>query len=149
MPDRPERPDLWATRDLPVLEEVTWRIDQDEDTSPESIADAIGLEYEDVNRSLRALERRGLIEADHMLAGIVGVNTVAGEAYKLTGLHPDGDNAVSQLIDALRQAADQVDDPEEKSRLRTLADGVGGISRDVATNVLTAFLTAAGRGMIG
>ena len=84
-----------------------------------------------------------------MLAGPAGIVEVSGEAYLLTGLHPNGDDAVSQLVSALRQAADEVADPEEKSRLRKLADGVGGVSRDVLSGVLTTVITAAGRGMIG
>jgi hypothetical protein len=73
------------------------------------------------------------------------------EAYLATGLHPDGDDAVTQLASALSQAADAVEGPEEEEegRLRKLADGVGGVSRDVLGGVLTSVITAAGRGMIG
>lgn len=74
---------------------------------------------------------------------------ISGDAYLLTGLHPNGDDAVSQLVSALRQAADEVSDPDEKSRLRKLADGVGGVSREVLSGVLTAVITAAGRGALG
>jgi len=56
-------------------------------------------------------------------------------------LHPDGDEAVSRLVSALRQAADQVDNPDEKRRLRNLADEVPGVGRNVLGGVLTAVLT--------
>ena len=38
---------------------------------------------------------------------------------------------------------------DENIKLRKLADGVGGVSRDVLANVLDAVITAAGRGAIG
>lgn len=66
----------------------------------------------------------------------------------LTGLHPNGDNAVTQLINALRQAAEYEVDPDERSRLRKLADNAGGVSRDVLANVLATVIAAAGRGII-
>lgn len=133
-------PDVWATRDYPVLREVVRRFDRgDNSVWGNDVAAALSLSPEVVARSARALERRGLVEALITLQGeTVSFRDVSGEAYLLTGLHPNGDDAVSQLVDALRQAADKVADPEEKSRLRKLADGVGGVSRDVLAGVLTA-----------
>jgi hypothetical protein len=66
---------------------------------------------------------------------------VSGSAYLLTGLHPDGDDALSRLIDGLRQAADQTADDDERGRLRRAADALGGITRDVGVGVLTAVIT--------
>jgi hypothetical protein len=144
-------PDVWATRDYPVLREVVQRFDRGDDAVwGQDVAAALSMSPEDVARSGRALERRGLVEALSTLeAQAVLFRDVSGEAYLLTGLHPNGDNAVSQLVSALRQAADQVADPEEKSKLRKLADGAGGVSREVLAGVLTAVITAAGRGAIG
>jgi hypothetical protein len=146
-------PDVWATRDFPVLREVVRRFetgDRIEGVWGQSVADALNMSPEDVWRSARALKRRGLVEALIPLQGpAVQFADISGEAYLVTGLHPNGDDAVSQLVSALRQAADQVADPEEKSKLRKLADGVGGVSRDVLAGVLTAVITAAGRGAIG
>jgi hypothetical protein len=144
-------PDVWTTRDFPVLREVVQRFDRgDNAVWGQDVAAALSMSPEDVHRSGRALKRRGLVEALIPLKGpAVQFANVSGEAYLLTGLHPNGDDAVSQLVSALRQAADQVADPEEKSKLRKLADGVGGVSRDVLANVLAAVITAAGRGAIG
>jgi hypothetical protein len=76
--------------------------------------------------------------AEEQFLWFVGLD---GEAYFLTGLHPSGDDAVSNLVAALRQAADQVDDPAEKSRLQTLADQALHVSRDVLGGVLVAVMT--------
>lgn len=143
-------PDVWTTRDYPVLREVVRRIDSGEDPFPRLPQLAAGTELteEEVSRAIAALDRRGLVRGAPMSGGFYGVNEVSGEAYLLTGLHPNGDDAVSQLVSSLRQAADEVSDPEEKSRLRKLADGVGGVSREVLSGVLTTVITAAGRGII-
>lgn len=52
-----------------------------------------------------------------------------------------GDEAISRRTDALRHAANQVDDPEEGSRLRRLADNAGSVSRDVLAAVLATVIT--------
>lgn len=132
--------DVWTTRDFPVLVEVARLIDGGATTvRVEEVADAIGLSRDEVQRAGAALKRRGLVDAfGSTQSEVLRFRNLSGEAYLLTGLHPGGDDAVSDLIALLRQAADQVDDPEEKSRLRRLADNAGGVSRDVLAGVLTA-----------
>lgn len=71
------------------------------------------------------------------------VSQPSAEAYTLTGLHPDGDDAVTQLITMLRQAAEQTNDPEERTRLGKLADVAGGASRSVLAGVLTTLASGA------
>jgi hypothetical protein len=138
-------PDVWTSRDYPVLREVARRVDAGEYlVNLDKIAEHIDLPLEQVKLAARALDRRGLLEADKSLGnGPRYVHRLNGEAYFLTGLHPSGDNAVTAFVSALRQAADLVDDPAEKSRLRTLADGALGLSRDVLGGVLTAVATGA------
>lgn len=135
--------DVWSTRDFPVLVAAARRIDQGEDTV--DVADLVAdtnLSEEEVVRAGLALTRRGLLEAmGSWGAPVLRVKNLSGEAYLLTGLHPDGDDAVSQLVSALRQAADQTPDPVEKSKLRALADNAGAVSRDVLAGVLTAVIT--------
>lgn len=144
-------PDVWATRDYPVLREAVRRIDSGEDPFPRlpQLATATGLSEEQVSLAIAALVRCGYVNGAGHWGGFHGINEVTSEAYLVTGLHPDGDDAVSQLVSALRQAADEVADPDEKSRLRKLADGAGGVSRGVLAGVLTAVITAAGRGALG
>jgi hypothetical protein len=137
--------DAWTTRDYPVLREVTRLIDSREDEGPGSqrIAEATGLDDDQVQAAGLALERRGLVQLGGKVAegGFSYFHEISGAAYLITGLHPDGDDALSRLIDGLRQAAEQTVDEDEKGRLRRAADALGGITRDVGVGVLTAVIT--------
>jgi DNA-binding transcriptional regulator YhcF (GntR family) len=140
-------PDVWSTRDFPVLVEITRRIDAGESIDEvEELASSVAMPAETVDRALAALQRRGLIRVVRGIGGWAIVEDISAEAYFLTGLHPSGDDAVSALVTALRQAADQVDDPQEKSRLRALADNALGVGRDVLGGVLVNLAT---KGMLG
>jgi DNA-binding transcriptional MocR family regulator len=141
-------PDVWTTRDFPVLVEVARRIDAGDQTPRvEEVAATLDMPVEQVQLAGAALKRRGLVDAfGAWQAEILRFRNLSGEAYFLTGLHPSGDDAVAALVDALRQAADQVDDPQEKSRLRTLADNALGVGRDVLGGVLVNLAT---KGMLG
>lgn len=136
-------PDVWATRDYPVLREVARRIDAGGvGVQAHDVAAALGMTQDDVERAAKALERRGLVICTWFMGGEgPDFDEVDGQAYLLTGLHPDGDDAVSRLVDALRKAADQNNDPTERGKLRQVADQIGGLSRDVAAGVMTAVLT--------
>lgn len=119
-------PDVWVSRDYPVLREAVRMIDQGRSMpGVNELATATGLGPEQVKLAVAALERRGLVEAFHTLGGVVSISSVAGEAYFTTGLHPEGDDMVSQLMSALRQAAERSPDASEKTRLRKLADAAG------------------------
>lgn len=136
-------PDVWTSRDYPVLMEIARRIDGGEGAPrADDIARSVDMDEDRVQRALAALQHRRLIEGIGVAEGqILRVSDISAEAYLLTGLHPDGDDAVSALVAALRRAADLTDDPAEKSRLRALADGALGVSRSVLAGVLTAVLT--------
>jgi hypothetical protein len=135
--------DVWTTRDYPVLREVTERIDSGQSmVSSDEIAAAIGLSSEDARLAGLALERRGFVDlATASAAGPVFFQNVDGAAYLVTGLHPDGDDALSGLVQALQQAAEQTGDEDERSRLRKAADGLLNVSREVMVGVMTAFLS--------
>ncbi|HEY3547819.1 MAG TPA: hypothetical protein VGK17_17240 [Propionicimonas sp.] len=136
--------DVWATRDLPVLAEATRLIDRggvivDVDGLVRGLG---GIDTPDVIRALRALERRGFVSMLWMSThGESTVTDVSGDAYLVTGLHPDGADAVDRLVAAIHQAAELVDDPDERSRLQRLADGVVSVGRDIIGNVLASVIT--------
>jgi hypothetical protein len=136
-------PDVWASRDFPVLVEVTRRIDAGEHTiEVVTVADALGMDSREVALAGAALQRRNLVKAfgaDQF--SVLAFYEVTADAYFLTCLHPSGDDAVSNLVEAIRQAADQVEDPDEKSRLRSLADQALNVSREVLSGVMVAVMT--------
>lgn len=136
--------DVWVTRDLPVLTEVTRRIDAGErPVSVETIAGATGLDPQLVELAGVALERRGFVEiwaSDQ--SWCEQFNDIAGAAYLVTGLHPDGDDVLAQLVSVLEQAAERTSDDDERGRLRRAASAVGGLVGTVGANVLGAYLAA-------
>jgi hypothetical protein len=142
MTDRKPLADKWASRDFPILVEVTRRIDDgDHFVSEVEIAESIDMPGDDVRRGIQALERRGLITTTATMTHI-SVDDVAGQAYLMTGLHPDADDEAERLASLLRQAADQTNDPEQKSRLRKAASAVGDLVGEVGAGVMTAYATS-------
>jgi hypothetical protein len=134
--------DVWASRDFPVLREATRMIDDgSEEPGLNALVEATGLDLASVVKAIYALERRGLVIPDHRYGGVAGIEAVSGEAYILTGLHPNGDEITDRLVDALRQAAEEVSDPEEKSRLRRAAKALGEVTKSVASGVITNVIT--------
>jgi hypothetical protein len=134
--------DVWYSRDYPVLLEVAIRIDAGQVPRADAIAQATGMSQEDVMLAGAALKRRGLVDGVpvNQQVGLIVFTEVSGSAYLMTGLHPDGDEDISDLVGALRQAADQVSDEDDRSLLRRAADSLRGVSRDVLTGVLTAYI---------
>lgn len=135
--------DVWADRDFPVLVEITRLVDEGASTvAIAEVAGALDWPDERVQHAAKALERRGLLETMGVMSGqVLRVRNLRGEAYLLTGLHPDGDDALGKLISALRQAAEQTNDPDEKGRLRKAASALGDIAGQVGAGVMTAYLT--------
>lgn len=135
--------DVWADRDFPVLVEVTRLVDRGGYViDVDSIVRGTGIDTPDVVRAAHALARRGLVEVISAWGGdVVAFKNVSGQAYLMTGLHPDGDDAVSRLVAAIGQAAELVDDPDERSRLRRFGDAALGVSRTVLADVMAAVIT--------
>ncbi|MBO0900856.1 hypothetical protein J1G43_12870 [Cellulomonas sp. zg-ZUI22] len=140
--------DVWASRDFPVLVEVARRLDAGASIiQPAELIASTGLDEQAVVQAARALERRRLLKVEWLMGGNFFVTDVSGAAYLMTGLHPDGDDVLSQLVSALRQAAEQQPDEDERGRLRKAADALGGVTRDVGVSVVAAVLArAAGMG---
>jgi hypothetical protein len=134
--------DTWGSRDLPVLADVSERIDTGEQfVRDRTIADAVGLDLEQVRLALRALQRRGLVATTGTMDGTIMVKDIAGSAYLVTGLHPDGEDALSRLVSVLTQAAERASDPDERSRLRRAADGLVALGGQVGAGVMTAYVS--------
>ncbi len=134
--------DVWESRDYPVLCEVARQIDTGA-IAPEifSIAEAVNMDTETVAASAEALRRAGYVTLLMGAAGPWAFEDITGATYTVTGLHPDADDALSRLVELLRQAADQTGDEEEKTRLKRAADALLGASGKVMTGVMTAYVT--------
>jgi hypothetical protein len=131
-------PDMWTTRDRPVLVEVVRRIDADEDLIDGAhVAAATGLSEEDVARAGRNLERAGLVELAGFLASGISFTGVSAEALRVTGLWPDAGDAFDRLIWALEERIAEAP-PEQKSKLAKVRDAIVGVGRDVGVEIIGA-----------
>jgi hypothetical protein len=133
--------DAWTRRDLPVLR---WIVDQfqttaDPDVSGESVATALDLAHDEVELAVQNLERGAYLANITWTFGGFYVGNITEKALRTTGIWPSAEN-VDALVDALRQAEEAVDDPEEKTLIRRAARAVGSVSRDVMVDVMAAVL---------
>lgn len=141
-------PDRWSTRDLPVLLAAAKVLDLGASVTPQELAEAegLGLDADAVEIACEALVptyitagrtpgRLGAPKGGLILTGL----TERGR--RATGLWPDGETAVEQLLDALRQAEDLTDDPDEKTALRKAGGQLATVSRSVVAEVIAAVVT--------
>lgn len=136
--------DVWTTRDLPVLTEVARRVDSgDTHPSPTAVAASLDMPVEQVKLAAAALKRRGLVDTWDSMGGPQAFTALSGRAYGITGLHPDSDDVAERFVQALKQAADRVDDEDDASTLRKIARQVGSVSTDVIGAVLGSVVTKA------
>jgi hypothetical protein len=138
--------DRWAARDLPTLVAAARLIDDRPHFSLqiEDIAAASGFSLDDTTRAVVSL-MSGYLDVDASQRGLGGqfllVRGLTERGRRAVGLWPSG-RGVDALVDALRQAEQAVDDPEEKSLLRKAASAAMGISREVTTDILAAVIKA-------
>lgn len=137
-------PDVWAARDFPILKAATEAIDEGGRPTIDDLGKATRLSPDEVQRGVKALERRGLVVVRETAQGLLGVRQVAGDAYLLTGLHPDGNDALEALASMFRQAAERTTDAEEKTRLRRAASAVGDVIGQVGAGAMAAFIAHQG-----
>lgn len=134
-------PDRWAEIDLPVLVAAARLLEEGTEVLWESlIADATGLDKDAVLRALSNLDGAYLngrsSRGDGRLQSFVVIE-LTERGRRVVGLWPSGES-VDALVDALRQAEDATDDPEEKGALRRAAGAVMGVSRDIMVDVVAA-----------
>jgi len=140
-------PDSWTARDRPVLLAAA-KLDGDNPLgllASDLIAVELEMDATDVTKSLIALDDAGYVTAtahEVDLAGLVSVNVVRlrERGRREVGMWPDGDTAAAALIDALRQAEELTDDPDDKSALRKAAGQLASVSRSVIADLTTAYI---------
>jgi hypothetical protein len=136
----------WEGRDLPVLDAVVRLFDEDVDAIPDvaQIANITRRDPAEIHRALRALEGV-FIQVPEMSVGASAENYlvegVTPLARRAVGQWPSPDVWVDRLVQALHEAAERESDPERKTRLRAMAEGLGGFARDVAVGVISGGIT--------
>jgi hypothetical protein len=137
----------WETRELPVLEAAIRYFD-DHPMQPgptvADIAQRTRLEEWDVFRAVQALSPTHLELKLYAAGGRPGphrILRVTDQARRAVGQWPSADTIVDRLVQGLIDAADQEPDEQKKSRLRSVAEGLGGFARDVAVGVISSVAT--------
>jgi hypothetical protein len=138
----------WESRDLPVLKAIVELTDEGEDGLPSArIADRTGLDEDTVQRALWALAAEHppffTVVDGSSLAGryILEVNSPTGHARRTVGSWPSPETIAAGLIAALQEAAEHETSDERKGRLRRAADALGGLGKDVLSEVIASVIT--------
>jgi hypothetical protein len=130
---------------LPVLVETAHRLRTTHTVTSGQVAPAVDLEADEVARAFEALIGPYLVGKVHRSGNgeiyLAIATGVTERGRRSTGLWPDGDTAVEQLLSALRQAEELTDDPDEKSALRKASRQLATVSRSVVAEVIAAVVT--------
>lgn len=148
MTDLERLPDRWTTRDYRVLLEIARAIDRGDRAKPDQVAEILGLTEDETNRTISDLKDAGYLDERPNIArhdgkpiGFGGNYLILTERGRRTvGLWPSGES-VEALVDALRQAEDATQDPEERTLLRRAAGAVLNVPRDVMVDVMAQVIT--------
>ena len=128
-------PDVWFTRDLPVLRAIVRLVDEGEHGgSPYllgQVVPASGLPKADVVNAARALVSAGYAEALTNHAGdIVRFTAVSPEARRLAGLWPTPQGEWDRLLEQLTARAENAPTEVERERWRAFADAAAAVGPD-------------------
>jgi hypothetical protein len=140
-----QQPDVWASRDLPVLVEITRRLDGTRDAlSAHQLVDSTRLPEADVDKAIRNLARGKYIVLDGPWNPTV--IDITERALREAKLWPTPETALDRMIAALEHIADNTDeDPDTRSWARRTIDVMksagGRIGIGVATAVITGGIT--------
>jgi hypothetical protein len=144
-----ELPDLWTTRDNPILRHVAWLLEvQEEDwVDAWTVERTSDFTAKDAGRALMRLYRGGYVDGEPQ-AGLADDNVLivrlTEKGLREVGIWPDPTEKAQAFIDALEKAAEQESDPEQKGRLRQLAKSARSVSEGVLGSVIAAVITKAG-----
>lgn len=137
--------DRWLAIDLPVLE-ATARLEEGDDPhfGLHALVAETGLDATVVKHSLRRLDGSYLsftaMPGDGDPLHAVRSVRLLSAGRRATHQWPSPEETIAALAEALNAAAETESDPEEASRLRKAATAVGGVSRDLATNIAATVL---------
>jgi hypothetical protein len=142
--DRP-LPDVWFTRDLPVLRAIARLVDEPKHgASPYllgAVVPASGLPKADVVAAAKALASAGYIEPLTNHAGdIVRITAISAEARRLAGLWPTPQGEWDRLLEQLTARAERAPTDVERQRWRTFADAATAVGPDDGALLMSALI---------
>ncbi|MCG8150319.1 hypothetical protein GUY44_07500 [Pimelobacter simplex] len=144
--------DVWNDQDLPVLRAAVEALDEDPDAfevTAEHLADAHldGITEDQARASLKRLVIGGYLEEPSLrnrLASWTPGESVVGyseRALRAVGTWPTTEVALERLVAALTEAAEQADDPEVKSSLKSVAKWIGSTATNVGASIAATVIT--------
>ncbi|MGY1771178.1 hypothetical protein [Blastococcus sp. SYSU D00813] len=144
VPDRP-LPDVWFTRDLPVLRAIARLVDEPRHGGAPyllgSVVPASGLPKAEVVAAARALATAGYIEPLTNHAGdIVRITAISAEARRLAGLWPTPQGEWERLLEQLAARATNAPTEVERQRWRALADAAAAVGEDAGALLMQALI---------
>jgi hypothetical protein len=143
-PDRP-LPDVWFTRDLPVLRAIARLVDSAEHGSSPYLLGAVvpasGLPKAEVIAAAKALVAAGYAEALTNHAGdIVRITAVSAEARRLTGLWPTPQGEWERLLEQLTARARNAPTDVERARWQAFAEAAAAVGPDAGALLMSALI---------
>jgi hypothetical protein len=143
-PDRP-LPDVWFTRDLPVLRAIARLVDEGQHGGSPYLLGAVvpasGLPKADVIQAAKALVSAGYAEALTNHAGeIVRFTGISPEARRLAGLWPTPQGEWDRLLEQVAARAENAPTDIERQRWRALADAATAVGEDDGALLMSALI---------
>ena len=137
-------PDVWFTRDLPVLRAIARLVDGPEyggNPYLGQVVPASGLPKADVTAAARALVSAGYVEVLTNVAGdVVRFTGISPEARRLAGLWPTPQGEWERLLEQLTTRAEKAPTDVERSRWRALADAAVAVGPDDGALLMSALI---------
>jgi hypothetical protein len=142
--DRP-LPDVWFTRDLPVLRAIARLVDSSEHGSSPYLLGAVvpasGLPKQEVIAAAKALVSAGYVEALTNHAGdIVRLTAISPEARRLAGLWPTPQGEWDRLLEQLGARARNAATDVERSRWQAFAEAATAVGPDDGALLMSALI---------
>ncbi len=103
------------------------------------LASESGLDPVVVWRTMRVLDDEGLVDAHHAMMPSGFVTGVSGQTRRALGAWPGPEALLDQLVRVFTEAAERETEPDRKSKLRAIADGLAGAGRTVALDLIAAY----------
>ena len=142
-PDTP-LPDVWFTRDLPVLRAIARLVDEPEHGGNPylgQVVPASGLPKAEVAAAARALTDAGYVQVLTTYSGeIVRFTGISAEARRLAGLWPTPQGEWERLLEQLTARAENAPTDVERARWGAFADAAAAVGPDDGALLMAALI---------
>ena len=138
-------PDVWFTRDLPVLRAIARLVDEPKHGGAPyllgSVVPGSGLPKAEVIAAAKALASAGYIEPLTNHAGdIVRITAISAEARRLAGLWPTPQGEWDRFVEQLTVRAENAPTDVERQRWRAFADAAVAVGPDDGALLMSALI---------